>query len=568
MKKKGFTLIELLAVIVILAIIALIAVPIVINIINDAKYESQKRSIDNYASSIKQSLSNYNLKITNSIYGNFESIDKNTFQQIITKERINIDYKGNVLCDTIVINEKGNLYLSNCTVDGSIVDYEYGDIDGFPILSKGLTPVIYKDNNWVVVPDYSKEWYDYDNQKWANAVVLGTDVSKNVGDTVAVDGTEAKMMLVWIPRYEYKIEGKYGTNPDGRAGTIYKPGEIKVNFINKNTTTAAEGYHLHPAFEFGEQQLNGIWVGKFEISYANTFNSICENEYCNTANDIRILPNKTASRYQVLSNYFYSIRSIENMESFNLKDVDTHLIKNSEWGAIAYLSQSKYGKYGNSDYTENGNDYYSTTNKEIYQNKHSQYLTGKSSGVPSPGGGRYTNQYDYDDMTNLGEGKGQSGPGASTTGTIYGVYDMSGGAYEYVMGIYSPSKDDLYSGYSRSYNSGFNGLIYNNNNPYMKTDGVNFPDSKYYDLYTNEDVLKACNNDICYGHALSEASGWYVDSYPTILVYSRPWIIRGGWRGDLSSPQDNEGAGIFSYGGNQNDYYGDIYSTRVVFTKK
>ena len=39
----GFTLIELLAVIVILAIIALIAVPIVINIINDAKIESQKR---------------------------------------------------------------------------------------------------------------------------------------------------------------------------------------------------------------------------------------------------------------------------------------------------------------------------------------------------------------------------------------------------------------------------------------------------------------------------------------------------------------------------------------------
>ena len=47
-KKKGFTLIELLAVIVILAIIALIAVPIVINIINDSKKESIKRSIELY----------------------------------------------------------------------------------------------------------------------------------------------------------------------------------------------------------------------------------------------------------------------------------------------------------------------------------------------------------------------------------------------------------------------------------------------------------------------------------------------------------------------------------------
>ena len=44
MHKKGFTLIELLAVIVILAIIALIATPIVLNIINDAKEESELRS--------------------------------------------------------------------------------------------------------------------------------------------------------------------------------------------------------------------------------------------------------------------------------------------------------------------------------------------------------------------------------------------------------------------------------------------------------------------------------------------------------------------------------------------
>ena len=44
MKKKGFTLIELLAVIVILAIIAVIAVPIVLNIIDDSKENSNLRS--------------------------------------------------------------------------------------------------------------------------------------------------------------------------------------------------------------------------------------------------------------------------------------------------------------------------------------------------------------------------------------------------------------------------------------------------------------------------------------------------------------------------------------------
>ena len=32
-------------------------------------------------------------------------------------------------------------------------------------------------------------------------------------------------------------------------------------------------------------------------------------------------------------------------------NIDTHMIKNTEWVIVAYLSQSKYGKYGNENYT-------------------------------------------------------------------------------------------------------------------------------------------------------------------------------------------------------------------------
>lgn len=53
MKNKGFTLIELLAVIVILAIIALIATPLILNIISDAREESNKRSIELYKSAVE-----------------------------------------------------------------------------------------------------------------------------------------------------------------------------------------------------------------------------------------------------------------------------------------------------------------------------------------------------------------------------------------------------------------------------------------------------------------------------------------------------------------------------------
>ena len=58
---RGFTLIELLAVIVILAIIALIAVPIVVNIINDSKKESQQRSIELYVDHVQKAITKYQM---------------------------------------------------------------------------------------------------------------------------------------------------------------------------------------------------------------------------------------------------------------------------------------------------------------------------------------------------------------------------------------------------------------------------------------------------------------------------------------------------------------------------
>ena len=117
--KRGFTLIELLAVIVILAIISLIAVPIVINIINGSKYESQKRSIDHYAEALKQSAADYQLKNNKKVEGKFNTIDGKT----LTREDItlNVDYKGNVVCNRIVVNKDGSIYLSECIVDGDKV---------------------------------------------------------------------------------------------------------------------------------------------------------------------------------------------------------------------------------------------------------------------------------------------------------------------------------------------------------------------------------------------------------------------------------------------------------------
>ena len=113
----GFTLIELLAVIVILAIIALIATPIVVNIINDSKSESQKRSIDMYAKVLQQSIEKYLMTNPN---GNKDIIEKLHNNDLI-------DYKGDrIECNVELINDDGSLYLEGCKVNGVLVDYTYG----------------------------------------------------------------------------------------------------------------------------------------------------------------------------------------------------------------------------------------------------------------------------------------------------------------------------------------------------------------------------------------------------------------------------------------------------------
>ena len=109
--KKGFTLIELLAVIVILAIIALIATPIILGIINDARKESQERSIELYASAAKNAIAKYQLNNTSS---------PTSFDQL------DIEYDGDVVCTTQELYADGSIYLADCTVNGDAVDYTYG----------------------------------------------------------------------------------------------------------------------------------------------------------------------------------------------------------------------------------------------------------------------------------------------------------------------------------------------------------------------------------------------------------------------------------------------------------
>jgi len=110
--KKGFTLIELLAVIVILAIIALIATPIILGIINDARKESNERSAELYASSVKNAIAAYQLTHPNAPT-KFSDLD--------------VQYDGEVECAKEELYADGSFYIAECTVNGDSVDYTYGE---------------------------------------------------------------------------------------------------------------------------------------------------------------------------------------------------------------------------------------------------------------------------------------------------------------------------------------------------------------------------------------------------------------------------------------------------------
>ena len=371
-----------------------------------------------------------------------------------------------------------------------------------PELDTNMIAVRYNGSDFLKADSSTNSWYNYDKQEWANAVTVSSNtrdryLEAEVG--TKIDMADIETMWVWIPRYSYSIGSEDGKKYYGKQGdyldstpTVALPGEIDVKFVDKNTKdrgtakyVVSEGlesdsWYTPDAFTFGNEELSGIWVGKFETS------SSVDGAGNTTKFDAMIKPNVTSWRNITVSNAFnVSLKMNDEGNRYGFSsNVDTHMMKNSEWAVVAYLSQSRYGKLGNNNFKG--------ANKEVYQNKSNSYITGCSYGAPSNGNADYGCQYTYDVDIN--------GTGASTTGTIYGVYDMSGGAQEFVMANYN---DEVSS-------TGF----------------VTMPESKYYDKYTSTDTLKACNGSKCLSHGLSETSGWYNDFSPFIFPFYS-WMIRG-----------------------------------------
>lgn len=372
----------------------------------------------------------------------------------------------------------------------------------------GLTPLKYdimKNSFEKVSNPNSEQWYDYENEQWANAM--------------AEDGS----YFVWIPRFAYRIV--YYANADYSKVIGYTDGRgiLKLNTdgsftrIAKNNTGIRETKnHYIVATAFSKdtasgyknggwnKDLAGFWIAKYEMSmetngtHTETISQAVGNVL--TSDNIKAVSKPSVSSWRNIN--------VKNcyLNSFNYdRNRDSHLIKNSEWGAVTYLSYSKYG----------------TNGRKIENNNNSQYITGGSNNEKSV----------Y--VTNINQ---------SSTGNATGVYDLSGGAWEYTAAYI----DNGYLGLKQNGGETEEDLYGSRNSKYKTVYSHNASDkgNDYNAMYSNnnyklslgvrgDSIFETSNSG--YGNEGWEGSAAF---FPQGDI---PFFIRGG--------DYNSSVGLFSFNG-------------------
>ena len=424
----------------------------------------------------------------------------------------------------------------------------------------------------------STDWYDYNSKKWANAQ------------------TEDGSMWVWIPRYAYKVNADtktfdvvflIGTTDDYYENGVRKTAKRQTK--TDETVDTTTGYTVHPAFtnesSIGyanggwNQELTGMWVSKFEAGYATSNGNSApkkassvnysqtsvwaSGDETGTGDGTASARNwidgvygstTTAIKYPTFQGLAYSMNYINYNDAFSISraltesgniyglsssSTDSHLMKNSEWGAVAYLAQSKYGLNGTNIYINNVNLHSSTGAQSVYGITGCAAATADTEQVPT----EMDTTTKRPKATNVYTWTQVSGTKASTTGTIYGIYDMSGGTWEKSAAIVNNGSGNLTT-YGKSL---MNSLINGKSSKYVTV----YPyDSSVDKTGANADTASAANyakNTKIYGDGIRETStagtgktSWYTDYSYFPAVYC-PFSGRGGsfWYG--------EGAGLFYF---------------------
>ena len=291
--------------------------------------------------------------------------------------------------------------------------------------------------------------------------------------------------------------------------------EIEIVFENKETelsTGSTLGTWLtHPAFTSFDS--NGMWVGKFESGYRGATSTEEAQQDVNDISKLVIKPNQYSWRNITVGNAF------KTSYDYN-RELDSHMMKNTEWGAVAYLSHSKYGNVASLRINNNSayiTGYAGTEEPTVGYNNGTSREGNRVESTAIGTDGTYTVSY-----------LNSSSVISSTTGNYSGIYDMSGGAWEYVMGYTTGSSIGV--GGASTITTLYP-TFFNTDSEYMK----------YYDKYTATVNTNYSNRIL--GDAIGEIgpffsetdpdgisrykSSWYGD-YPVFISNSHPWLGRGG----------------------------------------
>lgn len=442
------------------------------------------------------------------------------------------------------------------------------------------------------------EWYDYAQKQWANAITV-KNPSKYKGKSMVVDQSDILGFWVYIPRYAYEVmrrDVKEATidNPEdfiihfekatdakhtpgeclstadySKRSVFYRDSCSLVRSYTKGENPDNSTWATHPAFTFGAKELNGFWMAKFELNGVTSQLTVLPNARSVSSEEALGYIGRAYVTVQTLGvpdanntggNHDFSAPS---QNSHHLDSLSSRLARNKEWGAASYLAFSRYGAgvnkvQPNALYSENNVKLESADSERAY----SISVTGCG---PAANGSLDT----YSDVGTLGEQSacsssnlqraynGSIGQLASTTGNVYGVYDMSGGNDDRLSASYS---DD---GKSSATNSQY--MIEPAHEPYA-------------DLYVMKNYKKGanfnnCTWEMCGGQALSEttvmengrevnvgqwgANGGFVNR-------ESPWLSRGFSSYAMSSKYH---VGIIASGNSSGNKYAG-HTVRVVLSPR
>lgn len=295
----------------------------------------------------------YRAKITNeaglSLESDFKKFDSESETTICELEKY--ENNTNVICnlENAIFNENtqnqsilftGNksIKLKNSVND---IDINIFGIDKLlkentPVLEEYMIPVIMSNDKWVIA-DRNTIYWDYENKIWANAVITRKNQDINDPNSKSREYYLSKEAIgeeinendiigyyVWIPKFSYEVWNSAGIDIKKENKGVT---DINITFDNSN---------IHKAFLYNEN-VKGFWVSKYE---AGIINDTCTTNNCNVDNiDLLFRPNISLLTNISISNAYKSIINFNKQ----IKVSNPHLITNLEWGAITYLSHSKYG---------------------------------------------------------------------------------------------------------------------------------------------------------------------------------------------------------------------------------